>query len=378
VSYKRPFLRNAQRRAALRASTAAACTTAAVGVFGVGTAAATPRFGLADDWFPQYADSGQADNPAFNTLKANLPLTDIRLVVPWNALGENHTASGQTTCQTDNVTDGNDYIHPSGGTMTSAIQSFLGKAAQDGLNVTVDFGQAAPDGSGNTPTLTDSNYKCGVEEFVGLTDSWGDTVHSWEPLNEPAAFIGDGATASNYYADLTAAVGLEASADGVSHSGDAYAAGVFGTGTSDAYVNAYVAQLKSRGIYPSAWAFHPYVDFTSWLEGDGSFTQTLDRINAINSENAGSYFPEMWIDEAGFNADASPPSDTAANMYSVGQEFLAMSQNVSGQITREYWSEFQNRQSSIDSAMYDQANTDLRGQYCSLARLPLSSCPAGF
>lgn len=376
MSYKRPFLRNAQRRAAARATTAAACTTAAVGIFGAGTASAT-QFGIADDWFPTYANSGQTDNATFNTLKANLPVTNIRLVVPWNALGENHTSNGTTTCQADNVTDTSDYIHPSGGTMTSAIQSFLGKAKNDGLNVTVDFDHAIADGSGSTPTLTDSNYKCGVEQFVLDTDSWGDSVHSWEPLNEPAGYISDGATAAGYYADLTAAVGLEAASDQVSHSGDMFAAGVFGTGTSDAYVNAYVGNLKARGISPAAWSFHPYVDFTSWLQGTNNFAQTRDRINAIDSESAG-YSPQIWIDEAGFNANGSGVSDTAARMYSAGQQFLGMSSNVSGQITREYWSEFQNRQNpgGIDSAMFSLAG-QLRGQYCALARLPLSSCPAG-
>src|SRR5579875_609992 len=271
---RRRSVRIVHRETMIRMSIVAACATVALGVFGVAGAAATPMFGLADDWLPQYGSAGQTDNAAFTTLRANLPLTGIRLAIPWNALGENHHSGSTTTCEPDNVPDTVDYIHPyKGVSMSSAIRNFLAVAAADGLSVTVDFGKTADDGSGHMPAFNASEYMCGVEQFVEQTDAWGESVHTWEPMNEPAGFkpTDTGAAAAAIYVDLYYAVRDAGAADGVDHTGDGYAAGVFGTSTPASFVSAYIAKLKSEGVEPPAWSIHPYVDFTSWLQGDGNF-----------------------------------------------------------------------------------------------------------
>lgn len=297
-----------------------------------------------------YGFDSYAGQKAFTHLKTGLPLSYVRLSVPYDAVYDANPSTGACRPSYD-YTSHTSVDYPSGGGPGSAwyrLVSELNVARRAGLTPLVVLGNATGDGQqqdGNpstpdvtaasssgpaaTTTVGGEDYSCGVTGLTYMTHQGGFAIGEWEAWNEP-----DGAPAYNgalnnacgslpnncagVYEQGTGLCGsttytqcgpLEAAgmyaafvrvlAQQTSQYGwstPPLAAGTF-SWPSVGYFNVYYKQITSvLSQWPAYWSYHAYADVTS-----AQYVQSLAFTKALHNDyaSAGKPQPAAWITESG-------------------------------------------------------------------------------
>lgn len=332
---------------------------------------------------------------------SGLSIKYVRLNVPYDSMGTYDSASG--TC-IDTSTDPNNWIWYDGvQTPTGdALHSWLTEAGQDGLRplfaVSGAVSNLTKTESADNPRLpTGNDYLCGLEALMKAAGPrWNLWVHDWEVFNEPER----GLCAST--AATLVSLARQAAAQ-AGRSSDALVAGTFsnaddpldgsnhpdcGHPSGDWFIRDYVQKIKSLGLSPAVWSWHPYNDVDASYTGTSNWHQTADLASYLNQQFPS--HPSFWLTEASvvLNSSKYAPyvdgSPTAQANAARGFKTLgnAPNQAYSGQISRVYWYQFQTYgdgasagSDTWDSALLGLTHTDWaedgtgipRASYCVLA-----------
>jgi hypothetical protein len=287
------------------------------------TASGTVAYGLAD---AQGAFLNYWSDPKFNkTLKPDVPLSTIRVFVPWDAYA---TASG-TTC-----------IDNTGATNTSAqlaAQSQLyyeleaASPTYDNLNVLIVLSNATTV-STDTATPTDNQYECAflyLANAVRNSYHYASFAHEYEIYNEPDA--NPPAMCSDKAAGLYWDAGWM---DYYVGNADSLIAGGFGDramgGGPDCHPGQFIpnylgylwdnvsslCSYASRCNYPVAISGHPYEDTVNSYASGNNTTQTAYLIQQINGYAYWVGMPVWLTESAVWLTDYNPSSCPAGPGHS--------------------------------------------------------------
>ena len=362
-------------------------------------------FGFGDIGLAAYGDSS-----SFHTLcgwngtscgHGGLNIDYARLDVPYDSLATYDSATGRCV---DTSTDSNNWIwYNAVQTPTvQALHSWLAEAQKDGLRplFAITTGVAnltATEPTSNPRLPTANDYLCGLTALMQAAGpGWNLWVHEWEVFNEPEVGL-CAATA----ADFLSVAQQAAAAEG--RSSDTLVAGAFadnddpldgtnhpdcGHPSGDWFIRDYVQKIKSLGLNPAVWSWHPYDDVDASYTGTSNPHQTADLASYLNQQFPS--HPSFWLTEAG-----AVLNDTKYGQYIDGSPLAqanaargfknlanAPDQAYNDQISRVYWYEFQTfgDGKSVGSDMWDSALLGLahpdwvedgtgvpRASYCVLA-----------
>jgi hypothetical protein len=339
------------------------CLVLAVGiVILLPSKASAAAFGFGDLGLATYGDTA-----SFHTLcgwngtscgHGGLNIKYARLFAPYNALG---TYDSSTASCVSTSADPNNWIRYNGAqTPTSqALRSWLTEAQKDGLRpmITITWGNGHLTSEADNPSYpTQNGYRCGLEALMNATGAgWNLPVHEWEVFNEP-----EGGLCSSDAAGFFAQAQQAAATEG--RSSDTLVAGAFKSGddpsdgtnhpdcghrSGDWFIRDYVQSIKSRGLSPTVWSWHPYGDVDASYAGASNWHQTGDLTSYLNQQFATD--PQFWLTEVGvvLTSPAYGPylDGSSSGQANAAQGFKLLGnaphQAYSGQISRIYWYEFQ-------------------------------------
>jgi hypothetical protein len=335
-------------------------TTAILSVAAIPASAAT--FGFGDAALTAYGDS-----TSFHTLcgwngtscgHGGLGIRYARLMIPYNALGTYDSASA--TC-VDTSADPNNWMWVDGAQTPTAqhVYNWLGEAQKDGLRplISITWGNSNLAGEADNPTYpTATGYRCGIEALMQAAGpTWNRWVHDWEAFNEPEQ--GLCATDAANFAALA-----QQAASAAGRSSDTIVAGAFasaddpldatnhpdcGHPSGDWFIHDYVAAIKTKGLNPAVWSWHPYADVDASYTGTPGSHQTGDLDTYLNQQFP--THPSFWMTEVGVALNTAAygqyldGNPLAQANGAVGFKKLANAPNqtFAGQISRIYWYQFQ-------------------------------------
>lgn len=376
-----------------------------VGFLVLPSTASAVTFGFGDAGLAAYGDTG-----SFHTLcgwngascgHGWLSVKYVRLNVPYDSMGTYDSASGSCV---DTSTDPDNWIWYNGvQTPTSqALRGWLTEAQKDGLRPLFAVSSAVPnltamEAADNPRLPTAKAYQCGLEALMKAAGpGWNLWVHDWEVFNEPEQGL-CASTAATFVSLAQQAATQEG------RSSDTLVAGTFWNGddpldssnhpdcghpSGDWFIRDYVQKIKSLGLSPAVWSWHPYDDVDASHTGTSTWHQTADLVSYLHQQFPSN--PSFWLTEAsvvlnsakyGQYVDGSPTAqaNAARGFKTLGN---APNQAYSGQISRVYWYEFQTYGdgASVGSDTWDSALLGLthpdwledgtgvpRASYCVLA-----------
>jgi hypothetical protein len=117
--------------------------------------------------------------------------------------------------------------------------------------------------------------------------------------------------------------------------------------SGDWFIRDYVSAVKSEGLNPAVWSWHPYADVDASYTGTPNAHQTGDLAAYLNQQFPS--HPSFWLTEAGVAlnsaaygryVDGNPlaQANAARGFERLG---AAPNQAFGGQIARIYWYQFQ-------------------------------------
>jgi len=363
-------------------------------------------FGIGDLGLAAYGNS-----KSFHTLcgwngtscgHGGLNLRYARLNVAYDTLATYDSASNSCI---DTSGDPNNWIWYNGADTpaSQALKSWLTEAQKDGLrpllavNSAAYTNLAATEPADNPRLPTADDYRCGLQALMQAAGpGWNLWVDDWEAFNEPEQ--GLCASTAAKFVSLAEQVAAQQG-----RSTDSIVAGAFssnddpldgsnhpdcGHPSGDWFIRDYVQGIKSLGLSPAVWSWHPYGDVDASYTGTNNWHQTGDSASYINQQFTSP--PAFWLTEAGtvlndgkygqyIDGSATAQANAARGFKHLGD---APNQAYAGQISRIYWYQFQTYgdgasqgSDTWDSALLGLASVDWvedgagvpRASYCVLA-----------